>query len=237
MGDRLSPIFIFPIFARMKEEIYKISFKKYNSIKFRDCNVIKSKNTHMSELYGMVIEETPTQKHPLFVRDSSNTTEECFVENFANQLYSVMVEYVMVVVERNGDKVAIKMFQGFKHRREGRHWFKVNKNVNYISVNTKTGDVYHGHIHGYQRKKKCIKSIRRNCFINDPLNGLKSQMKNIFTHYTDNAYDEVTDIDELIEFTDQEAVPNKLPVKLGSTALVASSNTKLPVIPTDPVNA
>jgi hypothetical protein len=176
----------------MKEEIYKISFKKYNSIKFRDCNVVKSKNTHMSELFGLVIEETPTQKHPLFVRESSNTTEECFVENFANQLYSVMVEYVMVVVERNGDKVAIKMFQGYKHRREGRPWFKVSKNVNYISVNTKTGDVYHGHIHGYQRKKKCVKSIRRNCFINDPLNGLKSQMKNLFTHYTDNAYDEVT---------------------------------------------
>jgi hypothetical protein len=192
MGDKLSPIFIFPIFARMKEEIYKISFKKYNSIKFRDCNVIKSKNTHMSELFGLVIEETPTQKHPLFVRESSNTTEECFVENFANQLYSVMVEYVMVVVERNGDKVAIKMFQGYKNRREGRPWFKVSKNVNYISVNTKTGDVYHGHIHGYQRKKKCVKSIRRNCFINDPLNGLKSQMKNLFTHYTDNAYDEVT---------------------------------------------
>jgi hypothetical protein len=146
----------------------------------------------MSELFGLVIEETPTQKHPLFVRESSNTTEECFVENFANQLYSVMVEYVMVVVERNGDKVAIKMFQGYKHRREGRPWFKVSKNVNYISVNTKTGDVYHGHIHGYQRKKKCVKSIRRNCFINDPLNGLKSQMKNLFTHYTDNAYDEVT---------------------------------------------
>ena len=28
MGDKLSPIFIFPIFAMMKEEIYKISFKK-----------------------------------------------------------------------------------------------------------------------------------------------------------------------------------------------------------------
>lgn len=178
----------------MKQEIYKVSFKKYNSIKFRDRNVISSKNSHVSEVHGMVMEETPTKKHPLFVRESSDTTEECFVENFANPLYSVLVEYMMVVVEKDGDKVAIKMFQGYKHRREGRPWFKVNKNVNYISVNTRTGDVYHGYIHGYQKKKKCAKSIKRNCFINDPVNGLKSQMKNILTNYSDTAYDEVTKV-------------------------------------------
>jgi hypothetical protein len=194
MGDKLSPIFIFPIFARMKEEIYKVSFKRYNSVKFRDRNAISSKNGHVSEVHGMVMEETPTKKHPLFVRESSDTTEECFVENFANPLYSVLVEYMMVVVEKDGDKVAIKMFQGYKHRREGKPWFKVNKNVNYISVNTRTGDVYHGYIHGYQKKKKCSKSIKRNCFINDPVNGLKSQMKNILTNYTETAYDEVTKV-------------------------------------------
>ncbi len=96
------------------------------------------------------------------------------------------------VVEKIDDKVSIKMFQGYKHRREGKPWFKINKNVNYISVNTKTGDVYHGYIHGYQKKKKCSKSIRRNCFINDPLNALKSQIKNVLTHYSENAYDDVT---------------------------------------------
>jgi hypothetical protein len=176
----------------MKQEIYKVSFKRYNSVKFRDRNLISSKNGHVSEFSGMVIEEIPTKKHPLFVRESSDSTEECFVQNFSNPLYSVLVEYVMVVVEKDEDKVAIKMFQGYKHRREGKPWFKVNKNVNYISVNTRTGDVYHGYIHGYQKKKKCAKSIRRNCFINDPVNALKSQMKNILANYSDTSYDEVT---------------------------------------------
>jgi hypothetical protein len=167
----------------MKEEIYKISFKRYNSNKFKDHSSVSPK-------FDLI--EIPTQKHPFFKMESSNNTEECFVENFANQLYSVSMEYVMVVVEKNDDKVSIKMFQGYKHRREGKPWFKINKNVNYISVNTKTGDVYHGYIHGYQKKKKCSKSIRRNCFINDPLNALKSQIKNVLTQYSENAYDEVT---------------------------------------------
>ena len=190
--ETLSPIFIFPIFARMKQEIYKISFKRYNSTKYKDHSSIFPRNSYISGELNLDMLEVPTQKHPFFKMESSNNTEECFVENFANQLYSVLVEYVMVVVEKNEDKVCIKMFQGYKHRREGKPWFKINKNVNYISVNTKTGDVYHGYIHGYQKKKKCSKSIRRNCFINDPLNALKSQIKNVLTHYSDNAYDDVT---------------------------------------------
>ena len=176
----------------MKEEIYKISFKKYNSIKFKDHSSIFPRNSYISGELNLDMLEVPTQKHPFFKMESSNNTEECFVENFANPLYSVLVEYAMVVVEKNDDKVSIKMFQGYKHRREGKPWFKINKNVNYISVNTKTGDVYHGYIHGYQKKKKCSKSIRRNCFINDPLNALKSQIKNVLTHYSENAYDDVT---------------------------------------------
>jgi hypothetical protein len=175
----------------MKQEIYKINFKKYSSVKFKDSTNILEKNILTSNVFGMDISDMPTKKHPYFKMESSDTTEECFVKNFANPLYSVMMEYVMVVVEKNGDKIAIKMFQGYKHIREGNVWFKVNKNVNYISVNTRTGDVYHGYIHGYQKKRKCIKSIRRNCFINDPLNSLKSQIKNALTHYSDKAYDEV----------------------------------------------
>ena len=155
MGDKLSPIFIFLIFAMMKEEIYKISFKKYNSAKFKDHSSIFPKNNFVSNDSNFDIVEIPTQKHPFFKMESSNSTEECFVENFVNPLYSVLMEYVMVVVEKNDHKVCIKMFQGYKSRREGKPWFKVNKNVNYISVNTKTGDVYHGYIHGYQKKKKC----------------------------------------------------------------------------------
>jgi hypothetical protein len=192
MGDKLSPIFIFLIFAVMKELIYKISFKKYNSTKFKDHSSIFPKNSYISGELNLDMLEVPTQKHPFFKMESSNNTEECFVENFVNPLYSVLMEYVMVVVEKNDHKVCIKMFQGYKSRREGKPWFKVNKNVNYISVNTKTGDVYHGYIHGYQKKKKCSKSIRRNYFINDPLNALKSQIKNALSYYSENAYDDVT---------------------------------------------
>jgi hypothetical protein len=174
----------------MREEIYKISFKRYNTIKFKDHSNIDGDN-----IFGEMFKsnEPSTKKpHLIFSMESSNTTEECFVKNFANQLYSVSVEYVMVVVEKDGDKVSIKMFQGYKYRREGKPWFKISKNVDYISVNTKTGDVYNGYLRNYQNKYKCSKMIRRNTFYFQPLNSLKSQIKNALSKYSENSFNETT---------------------------------------------
>ena len=166
----------------MKEEIYKKNFEKYTCVKYKDQNLIGS---GIKDMYG------PTEKHPFFEMEESFEGEEHFIKNFANQMYSVMKTYVMLVVEKNGDKVVFKFFQGSKWRREGKPWFKVVKDVNYISVNTKTGDVYHGHIKNYQKKTKCSKMIRRNCFFMDPLNTIKSHAKNMLSQFTDKAYEEV----------------------------------------------
>jgi hypothetical protein len=47
-----------------------------------------------------------------------------------------------------------------------------------MTVNLKTGDVYHGALTNYQ-KKKCGKRLRRNVFIGDPLNSIKSNLKHL----------------------------------------------------------
>jgi hypothetical protein len=74
------------------------------------------------------------------------------VENFGNPMWSVSKQYFMVVVEKEGDKVAIKTFDGFLHRRGGVQWFKKSKNMSFISVNVKTGDVYVGNMVNYHLK-------------------------------------------------------------------------------------
>lgn len=172
----------------MKEVLYKNSFERHTTIKYKDRSTILSSRTGLDHYLE------PSNKHPLFLVEETFYEKEKFDENFTNQMYSVMKEYMMVVIEKNGDKVVLKLFQGFKHRRAGNSWFKINKNVDYISVNTKTGDVYNGYIHGYQRKIKAAKKIRRNSFFGDPVNTFKVQMKNIFSHYTDKAHDEITTV-------------------------------------------
>jgi hypothetical protein len=77
-------------------------------------------------------------------------------------------------------------------RQGGKPWFKVEKHLDYISVNLKTGDVYNGSLRRFNKKTKCIKSIRRNCFYLEPLNSLKSKLKNYLTIFTDTAFHEVS---------------------------------------------
>jgi len=174
----------------MKEVLYKKEYTKYENIKYKECNSINhmtrfnSDSTPTSDDNIFDFSETiifysePTKKHPLFLHDSTHNTEEMFSENFGNPMWSVSKQYFMVVVERCEDKVTIKTFSGFKTRRVGVKWFKTSKSMEFISVNTKTGDVYVGGITNYHLKKKCKKRIRRNYFIGEPLNIMMSNIKN-----------------------------------------------------------
>ena len=84
----------------------------------------------------------------------------------------------MAVVEKDGDKISLKMFTGMKMRTKGVKYFRVKKNVDYITVNLKTGDVYTGYLHNFQKKRKATKQISRNCFIGDPLSLIKNKLRN-----------------------------------------------------------
>ena len=175
----------------MKEEIFKKNFERYTNISHLPyCNLgnLLVKDPTINP-YDEFTPEVKRKKRPLFISDKTTSDEETFVENYGNPLYSVMKEHVMVVVEKNEDKVSIKLFYGYRHRQVGNAWFKVSKNVEYITVNTKTGDVYIGHIHNYQKKRKCTKRMVRNYFFGEPINILKSKIKNLMNSYTDNSYE------------------------------------------------
>ena len=186
MGDVVSH-FYFHYICKVKEEIYKKSFERYGTTKYKDYNSIVPIDGHNSQfLYDA------TEKHPAFQNEESWSGEEYYLKHLKDPMYSVRKEYAMIVVEKNEDKVSIKFFTGMMSRREGKPWFKVEKNVDYISVNLKTGDVYNGHLRGFNKKKKCVKNVRRNCFFLEPANNIKSKMKNYLTLFTDTAFNEVT---------------------------------------------
>lgn len=172
----------------MKIEIFKQSFERFNSILHYEYSplggrflapIIGDDESSFGESIKHLI-EPPTKKHPLFLIKKTTTDEESYLKNYDNPMYSVTKSHVMVVVERTGDKVAIKLFHGFRNRRVGNVWYKVSWNVDYISVNTKTGDVYVGYLKDYQKKRKCKKKIRRNFFSHSPINSMKSMITSAF---------------------------------------------------------
>ena len=165
----------------MKEVLFRKEFVSYETIEHESYSefpyvkrMIQSQTLNFEIEYG----PEPTKKHPLFIYKKTNKTEEEFVVRFADQLYSVTRNNTTIVVEKNGDKVAIKLFWSYKYRRPGVVWFKTIKHVEFISVNTKTGDVYVGGIDNYHLKRKSRKKIRRNYFIGEPLNNLSLSIRN-----------------------------------------------------------
>ena len=165
----------------MKEVLFKKEFVSYETIEHESYSEFPYvKRMIQSQTLNFELEDgpEPTKKHPLFIYKKTNKTEEEFITRFADQLYSVTRNNVTIVVERDGDKVAIKLFWGYKHRRPGVAWFKTIKHVEFISVNTKTGDVYVGGIDNYHLKRTSKKRINRNYFIGEPLNNLSLSIRN-----------------------------------------------------------
>jgi hypothetical protein len=163
----------------MSNEIFKISFNKHHSEKFKDFTSLNDPDT---QLY--LSDYSP--KHPYFTREKVFTDEQTFVDNFGNPMYSVQREHLMVVIEEKEEKISLKIFWGGKDRRVGKTWFRRTKNVEFLTVNRKTGDFYFGYLHNYQKKRKFTKSIRRNYFLGKPVSSTFSKLKNILNSYHPN---------------------------------------------------
>jgi hypothetical protein len=170
----------------MKEEIIKIKFEEYNTVKYKNSSPIGYKTpVHNISVWDdtVIFEEGPKKDitQPVFLVDEVySKNEEVFVENYGNPLCQIKKDYIMAVVEKDGDKVSLKMFTGTKMRTKGVSYFRVKKNVDYITVNNKTGDVYTGYLHNFQKKRKAGKKIRRNFFMDEPLALMKNKLRNNF---------------------------------------------------------
>lgn len=119
-------------------------------------------------------------RHGKFTLRNCYTSENQFVENYGNPLSGVAKKYTTLVIERSDDKLSLKLFTGLKQRKVGKTWFKISKNVDYLTINTKTGDVYFGYLKNYQNRKKNQKSIKRNMFALKPFSSFELKVRNAF---------------------------------------------------------
>jgi hypothetical protein len=166
----------------MKEEIFKVSYEAYTTVVFHDTvpiifphprNKYFFEDENEADIWDQLLYANDrvnlSKKSDVYLEDFVSNVEEDFVLHYGNPLARVLKSYLMILVERDGDKVSMKVFNGFRERRVGNKWFKVARSVDYITVNTKTGDVYSGFLHNYQNKKKVRKKLNKNFFLNEPI--------------------------------------------------------------------
>ena len=153
----------------MKEILYKKEFRRYGTSKYKNYNHIEG-----DDILGQI-----SKTKEMFKYDSFDDTKECFLENYGNPFCDITESIELIVVEKYDDKISTKIFSIYRNRRVGKSWFKVIKNMSYVTVNTKTGDVYHGGIDKYNLKRKCRKRIRRNYFSPNTIHNMMHQINSM----------------------------------------------------------
>jgi hypothetical protein len=195
----------------MKEIIYKVSFEKYhnveydNSVSIADYSRVNSNHLNVNE--NLI----SAGKNNYFTYKSHNLDHEFYVKNYGNPLCSVNKMYTMIVVERNEHKVSLKVFNGNRNRRAGVSWFKVKKEMHFLTINLNTGDIYVGDLKNYQNKKKFSRSIKRNFFYNRIASSIKAVIKNNLNYYNGDGYTYAKEaFDHLLKFLDNGKYENLL---------------------------
>ena len=135
-----------------KKELFKDIIKSYETIFYQDYNTISKSNGTISK----------SPKKGIFEYKTTKSDEESFLENYGNPLCSVWQKNKMIVLEENGDKISLKLFESVYSRKVGIKFFGKQKNCHYLTVNKKTGDFYIGRILNYQNKRKFQKQIIKN---------------------------------------------------------------------------
>ena len=163
----------------MKEVLYKISGSKFLNNICRDTSSIEELDRDR-KISG---DNFDGKRRFLFKHKETNHSEDFYIQNYGNPLVSIRRDNVMIVVEKNEDKIALKLFSSSRRRGVGVSWFKIETKVNFITVNRKTGDVYSGSLINYHKKRKFTRTIRRNHFWGDPLRVMMVTTKHLMNDF------------------------------------------------------
>lgn len=179
-------------------ELFKYNIEQYRTVFMKDQTIItdgkvKSPNySHRDDGWDVEIETRKNNKKNRLRFDVNNESnlQEDYVQNYGNPLCFVRKDYVTLVVESDINKVSLKIFEGLRMRSAGKSYFIVDKSMEYLTIDKKTGDLYHGTLKHYNKKKKFKKTFSKNHFLIKYSHKLLHTLKTRF--YTVEHHKEIT---------------------------------------------
>lgn len=140
----------------MKNILYKFTKSNYRTLEYHDQTTLFDPSSQA----GVA---------PFKIKQITKTKED-FLKNYGNIICRVEEDSVTIVVEEYDDKISIKLFNKKRVRYVGNRFFQVTKTLNYLTVNTRTKNIYYGALTNYHKKTKRYSMIRKNFFVNSPMN-------------------------------------------------------------------
>ena len=121
--------------------------------------------------------------HPFFDVVSIFSDEQSFEKNLKDPLYSLTQSTLKIVIEKKGPKISLKFFTKVFGRKVGTNYYKLKRNMSFLTVNLQTGNIYIGALYNFQNKKKIQKTIRANFQVEESFRSFRIQLKNIISQY------------------------------------------------------
>lgn len=170
------------------EVLYKFVYNDYAVWEYLNYCTIEPKEVVISddicktdEFIGIKY-STPREKW--ITNKSEQCDEDTYVLNYGNLFATVSHTKFTILVTKDDDKVAIKLYSYYRLRKRGCRFFKIETRVDYITFNTKTNFLYTGFIKNYHKKRKFTKNVRKNEFWSDPVNRVVIQINNKIKEYS-----------------------------------------------------
>jgi len=169
------------------DKIYEHIVTTYNTSFYKDNNSLDPINIALfgDDDLSFTAKSLGTEKHPHFEYDNKKcplNDEESFVENYANPLCSVETTRRIVCVEKNDEKVSLKLFYYVRARRVGKPYFVKSTALHFITYNYKTNSLYTGSLINYHLKRKCRKSLRRVSLAENLIENFQGKIKGFFNN-------------------------------------------------------
>jgi hypothetical protein len=173
-------------------EIFRTNFhQEYNDIP------VKKKIVNVSEdgsMFGDVLVwdaenyviSSATEKYPYFKYLRCEDTKESFEKNYGNPLTTVELHRLTLVVEKNEDKVSMKLFSFSKQRIHGKSYFKKDSSLWFITYKFKTNELYSGKLINGFKKRKYSSRVRKNYFAQKPFEVIRMLFHNHYSMYKKN---------------------------------------------------
>jgi hypothetical protein len=179
----------------MKEELFNLTRKEYRIYEYSDTNRLLTKQEEDDMPFGPVRSSAPWGH---FEMKGDYYTEEKFTEHYGNPFASVDMTRRIICITKEGDKITFKMFWYNRRRRIVSKWFKTNTNCKFITFNHKTNALYEGSLDNYHLKRKCKKRIRRVLFNSDPINKIRSWVRESISPQDKNIMDVSTIANQVV---------------------------------------
>ena len=171
-----------------RTELFRLVYDKVTTNFFKTSSPVKTASeTNGDLILGFGVEEYRSAhitKHGDFIYDKSSDTMDDFLENYGNPLCGIHRVNNLLVVERNDDKVSIKLYGKTYLRKVGEKFFRKTSIMYFITYKISTGDIYYGTITGYHLKKKSKKVVKRNAFYYAPIATLYNNL--LYCQITEN---------------------------------------------------